>query len=236
VFRSSRREVLFPQAEHARFSAAIAALWGNERFERPAVDFDSFVRGVALHDRGYGELDSDGIGEVPPERWIEIQRRSFEPRREDPVVDLVVAMHVHRLLSKPWNPSAAVSVPELEASLPALRAAAGVGEDEARAADAITDLCDRVAFDVCLEEQSEWEFSIAPGVGAVPVEIAFIFDGVGTVTLDPWPLGVPWARPVLSGFAADGYPDRLSPVLEPILVRPPSRREGCNPARPRQPR
>ncbi|HEY7692022.1 MAG TPA: DUF3891 family protein [Gaiellaceae bacterium] len=220
MFRSSRRAVVFPQAEHARFSAALAALWGNERFERPALDFDAFVRGVALHDRGYGELDADGIGEVSSERWLEIQRRSFEPRGEDPVVDLVVAMHVHRLLSKPWNPALAVSDPELEASLPALRAAAGVGEDEAGAADAITDLCDRIAFDVCVEERSEWDFSIAPGVGADPVEVAFAFDGAGTVTLDPWPLGVPWARPVLCGFAADGYPDRHAPVVEPILVRP----------------
>ena len=106
------------------------------------------------------------------------------------------------------------------AALPALRAAAAVGEEEARAADAITDLCDRIAFDVCVEEPSEWRLPVPPGVGAAPVEIAFAFDGAGTVTLDPWPLGVPWARPLLAGFAADGYPDRLVPVVEPILLRP----------------
>jgi hypothetical protein len=219
VFRSGRRGVVFPQAEHARFSGAIAALWGNDRFEPPALDFDSFVRGVALHDRGYGELDRDAIGEVESERWIEIQRRGFEPRREDSVVDLVVAMHVHRLLSKPWNPSAAVFLPDLEGALPALRAAAGTGEDVARAADAITDLCDRVAFDVCVEERSDWTFPVPPGVGEAPVEIAFTFDGAGTVTLDPWPLGVPWARPLLTGFLAEDYPDRLEPVVEPIHLR-----------------
>jgi hypothetical protein len=219
VFRSSRRGVVFPQAEHARFSGAIAALWGNDRFERPALDFDSFVRGVAQHDRGYGELDMDAIGEVESERWIEIQRRGFEPRHEDSVVDLVVAMHVRRLLSKPWNPTAAVALPALDEDLQALRVAAGIGEDEARATDAITDLCDRVAFDVCVEERSEWSFSMPPSVGAAPVEISFIFDGGGTVTLDPWPLGVPWARPLLTGFLAEDYPDRLEPVVEPVYLR-----------------
>ena len=218
MFRSTRRPVVFPQAEHARFSAAIAALWGNERFELPPLDFPSFVRGVALHDRGYGELDGDGIGEVASERWIEIQRRSFEPRKEDPLVDLVVALHVRRLVSKPWNPAGEVR--EMDAALPALRAAAGVGEEEAAAADAITDLCDRIAFDVCFEEPSDWSHPVVTGVGAPPVEIAYAFDGVGTVTLEPWPLAVPLVRPVLAGFAADGYPDRLVPVIEPILIRP----------------
>jgi hypothetical protein len=220
VFRSKRRGVLFPQAEHARFSGAIAALWGNDRFARPALDFDSFVQGVALHDRGYGELDTDAIGEVESERWIEIQRRGFEPRHENSVVDLVVAMHVHRLLSKPWNPTVAVALPVPEAALQALRAAAGIGEDEARAADAITDLCDRIAFDVCVEERSEWSFLMPPSVGAAPVEITFTFDGAGTVTVDPWPLGVPWARPLLTGLLAEDYPDRLEPVVEPIHLRP----------------
>lgn len=219
MFRSSRRGVVFPQAEHARFSGAIAALWANDRFERPALDFDSFVRGVAQHDRGYGELDKDAIGEVESERWIEIQRRGFEPRHQDSVVDLVVAMHVHRLLSKPWNPTVAVALPALDEDLQALRGAAGIGEDEARAADAITDLCDRVAFDVCVEERSEWSFSMPPSVGAAPVEISFTFDGAATVTLDPWPLGLPWARPLLTGFLAEDYPDRLEPVVEPIHLR-----------------
>ena len=218
MFRSTRRPVVFPQAEHARFSAALAALWGNERFELPRIDFRSFVRGVALHDRGYGELDSDGIGEVASERWIEIQRRSFEPIGEDPLVDLVVALHVRRLVSKPWNPSGTAR--EMDAALPALLAAAGVGEEEATAADAITDFCDRIAFDVCFEEASDWRHPVIAGVGAGPVEITYEFDGAGTVTLEPWPLAVPLARPVLAGFAADGYPDRLAPVIEPILVRP----------------
>src|ERR687886_932448 len=106
MFRSRRRPVVYSQAEHARIAAAIAAVWGNDAFPRPPVPFDAFVRGVALHDRGYGELDADGIGEVASERWLELQRRSFTPRGEDPVVDLVVALHVHRLVARTRGPLA----------------------------------------------------------------------------------------------------------------------------------
>jgi hypothetical protein len=212
VFPSTRRPVIFPQADHARFSAAIAAVWGNERFERPPLDLDAFVRGVALHDRGYGELDTDGIGEVPSERWIEIQWESFRPRHEDPVVDLVVGYHVHRLVSRGHDAA------EMAAMLPSLLAAAGVGEAEARAADSITNVCDGVAFDVCFEEPLSWTRPVLPGVGAEPVEITFTYDG--EVTLDPWPLGVPWLRAVLVGYAAEGYPERLDAVIEPVLIRP----------------
>ena len=68
--------------------------------------------------------------------------------------------------------------------------------------------------------------AVLPRVSAPPVEVAFAFDGTGSVTLDPWPLGVPWLRAVLVGFAEDGYPDSPEPVIEPILIRPTSRRRS----------
>ena len=53
------------QADHARFSAAIALAWGNERFRLPPIPSDGFTRGVALHDRGHGELDNDPLLATP---------------------------------------------------------------------------------------------------------------------------------------------------------------------------
>src|SRR5581483_2916422 len=102
---------------------------------------ESFVRGVALHDRGYGELDNDPIGGVPRERWLEIQRRGFGERDDDPIVDLVASMHILRLVRG--------AVPEFEDALPRLRERAGVDEATALAVDEITNLCDRISFDVC---------------------------------------------------------------------------------------
>src|SRR6185312_3869831 len=88
MFRSKRRPLIFTQADHARFAATIALHWR----ERPPLPFDSFVRGVADHDRGYGEHDDAEIGVVDNARWVEIQRAGFQPRDEDPVVDAYMTL------------------------------------------------------------------------------------------------------------------------------------------------
>jgi hypothetical protein len=208
MFRSARRAVVYPQREHALFSGGIAAAWGNDRFDRPPLPFDSFVRGVALHDRGYAEHDTDEIGGVPRERWLEIQRAGFGAHDDDPVVDLVVSMHVRRLVGH--GPVHA----EMSAAIPALRERAGVDESAAEAADEITALCDMVSFDVCLERPEQGELTVA----GEPVR--YTVDGRGSVTLAPWPLGLPWLDLLLAGFRADGYPSRLDRVVDPIRLRP----------------
>jgi hypothetical protein len=204
VFPSRRRPVIFPQADHARFSAAIALAWGNERFPRPPLGFDAFIRGVALHDRGYGELDTDPLLETPRDRWIEIQRNGFRPRGVEPIVDLVVALHVRRLVGD--HPAGA----EMDAELPAIHAAAGISVADGKAADAITALCDGVAFDFCFEE---------PASGSAG-GIEFRVDGLGGVELDPWPLSVPRLVGLVTAYEADGYPARLEPVVVPFAVTP----------------
>ena len=181
---------------HAALAGELALLWENLPLPR-----ESFVRGVALHDRGYGELDNDPIGGVPRERWLEIQHRGFAMRDEDPIVDLVACMHITRLVRG--------AVPEFEEALPELRDRAGIDEATALAADAITNLCDRISFEVCCEEAAE---------GSVG-EIAFVYDGERTVTVHPWPFALDEFSLLLVGFRADGYPERLERVLEPIGFR-----------------
>jgi hypothetical protein len=175
------------------------------------LPFESFVCAVALHDRGYGELDADGIGEVPSDRWLDIQRRSCEPRSEDPVVDLVVDLHVRRLVGYSRTAGESGAAAEMEASLPNLLASAGISAEDAALADRITNLCDRVAFDFCVEEPAE---------GAVEVEgdpVEYWIDGEGGVTLDPWPLALQYLVGVVSAYRAVGYPRRPDPV--PVLYR-----------------
>jgi len=198
MFRSRARPVVFPQAEHARLAGALALEWA----ERPAVPWGSFVAGVARHDRGYGEFDADDLDDVPADRWLEIQRRGFEPRRADPVADLFVALHVRRLVSHGGDPT------EFDRRLPELQAAAGVDPETAAAADRITATCDRLAFDFCLEEPSAGE---ANG-------FAYELDGDGTIRLDPWPLAVPRLTGLVFAFEAEGYPLRLEPVVVPFAL------------------
>jgi hypothetical protein len=188
---------VFPQAEHARFAGAIALGWADG----PALPFSSFVRGVADHDRGYGEHDDDPIGGVMGEdRWLAIQRRGFAPRGEDPVVDLVVALHVRRLIGE------GEAFDEVDALIPSLLEAAGVTREEAEAADAITNVCDVVSFEFCFEEPNERD------VRGFHVAV----DGEGGVEIDPWPLALPRLVGLVTAFEADGYPERLVPVVVPF--------------------
>jgi hypothetical protein len=206
VFRSARRPVVFPQADHARLAGAIALAWR----EPPPLPFASFVRGVADHDRGYGEHDTDEIGSVESERWTEIQRRGFAPRGEDDIVDLVVALHVRRLLSSRRDGLEQRAYGEVDGLLASLLDRAGVSPEQAEAADAITSVCDRLAFAFCYEEPAGGEHR----------GYAYELDGEGGITLDPWPLDVPRLVGLVTGFEAEGYPERLVPVVTPFDVRP----------------
>jgi Protein of unknown function (DUF3891) len=205
MFRSPSN-VIVSQAEHGRMAGAIAAVWGLPQ----PLPLESLVRGVTLHDRGYGELDDDQIGVVEPERWVEIQRRGFSERSGDPAVDLVVALHIRRLIGDDEHPARVALAREIDAALPELREAAGLDEEEAQRADGVTETCDRLSFVYCSGEAAAGEVR----------GIRYRYDGAATIALDPWPLAVPWLCGVVGGFAGDGYPARLVPVVELFRMEP----------------
>jgi hypothetical protein len=197
MFHSRRRDIVFPQAEHARLAALLAAASGAD----PRI-----VAGVLWHDRGYPPLDTDAIGGMRPERWADLMRAGFEPETSDPVVDHIARMHIHRLAR---NAGADVAA-ELEPALPASLARSGMTAEEAAAADAVTELYDMVAFDFCLEEPASGSVS---GVG-------YRVDGEGLIELDPWPLVPAELDGIVVGFRAEGYPDLPAPVIVPFSARP----------------
>ncbi|HEV2592084.1 MAG TPA: hypothetical protein VGU02_09345 [Gaiellaceae bacterium] len=138
--------------------------------------------------------------------WIEIQRRGFAPRGDDAIVDLVAALHVRRLLSRN-DPAATAEADDVIASLLPV---AGVTREQAEAADAITNVCDVISFEFCFERASKREvrgFRLA-------------LDGLGSVTVDPWPFRVPELVGLVTAYERDGYPARLVPVVVPFDVRP----------------
>jgi hypothetical protein len=170
---------VYPQAEHQRLAGVIAAAWGNDQVERPPLPFESWVRGVAVHDP------------------------AVEPQAGDPVVDLVVPMHVQRL---------ADDSNELDAHVPERLADAGVEPADAAAADVITDLCDTLSFTFCFEE---------PASGSVG-SFSYTVGADGSATLAPWPLSVPELTETVVGYRADGYPERLDPVERVFRIAPAS--------------
>ena len=210
--------MVFPQLEHARLSAAIALAWDEVIVPLP-LRRESFVTGVALHDRGYGEHDADEIGAVPSGRWLAIQRASFAPTGVDTVVDLVVAMHVRRLVSHATDHAARAALTEMDDGITALREAAAVSKEDAAAADRITDLCDRVSFDFCLEQPGSGSTGVVGADGGT-IAVRYEVDGHGTIVLDPWPLEARTVSGVLLAYAADAYPRVLDPVVTPFRIEP----------------
>jgi hypothetical protein len=198
MFVSKQRPVVYPQAEHQRLAGVIAAAFKPELVPLP---FESWVRGVALHDRGYGELDADPLGDMPEERWLDIEGAGLEPQDADPIVDLVVAMHIQRL---------AGDVERLDARVPERLAASGVDPDAAQAADAYTNLCDRLAFSFCFEQADEGELG----------GLSFAVHADGSAVVTPWPFTVPYVKERVIAYEADGYPTRLVPVVGLFDLRP----------------
>lgn len=209
---------MFPQREHARFSAALADAW-SDAFAPVRLPRERFVRGVAEHDRGYSEHDADEIGLVSRDRWLAIQERGFAPRREDTVVDLVVALHVRRLVSSGDDDGSRRVLGAMDDALPALVREAGTSTGDAAAADRITDLCDRISFDFCLEQPDSGAVDVLAAEGT-PVRVAYAVDGRGTIALDPWPLDRPALGGTVLAYAAEGYPEVLEKVPAPFAVEP----------------
>ena len=209
---------MFPQHEHARVSAVLAGAW-SDAFAPIRLPREAFVLGVARHDRGYGEHDADQIGSLPPGRWLAIQERGFAPTGEDTVVDLVVALHVRRLVSSARDADSRLLLDAMDAELPGLVLAAGVPADDASAADRITDLCDRISFDLCLEEPASGAVAVLDAGGS-PLEVRYHVDGHGKVTLAPWPLETDRLTGTVQGFVAERYPAELDPVPAPFTVEP----------------
>jgi hypothetical protein len=218
VFRSQQRPVVYPQAEHSRLAGAIAAVWGNDEVEPPPLPFASFVRGVAVHDRGYGELDNDPLGEMPQERWLVIARRGFAAQDADPIVDVVVAMHIHRLVSTaPFTIDPTV-LAEFDVGVPERLRTAGVDAATAAATDPVTALCDGLAFNFCFEQATSGTIDI-PQQSRAAVPISYSLDEGGVGTLSPWPLAVQELTRAVVGYEADGYPERLEPVQRRFALR-----------------
>ena len=99
MFKSKVRAINVPQYEHGRLAGTVARAWGNDAFDCPALDFDAFVAGVTLHDWGYGVIDNLPIGAAPEDEWLEVIRKGVEKRFEHPTTDIVVKLHIRRLLS-----------------------------------------------------------------------------------------------------------------------------------------
>jgi hypothetical protein len=215
MFKSKQRPIVVPQWEHEKLAGTLALLWGNADFERPPVPFESFVTGVALHDRAYGHLDNWPILETPEAEWLALARRGFDAAWADPVGDVIVKLHLQRLVSYGSALARQAEAAAMRAEIDAHLQRHGLDRTLFDRIDRITRLCDDISFAFCFE---------APASGAVKVfprwdhgeEIEMSFRvAEGVIVVDPWPFGAPGHMGYLVGYQLEGFPE----VLEPVMLR-----------------
>jgi hypothetical protein len=200
-------------------AGAIASLWGNENFERPALDFPAFVKGVALHDWGYGLIDNLPIGESPQTKWLRAIRRGVRHPFEPAVTDVIIKLHLRRLLAAKDTPPRRKLIAEVDALIPALLQKSEHPLSDFAWADRITNFCDYIAFYFAFEESFEKTFNVFSQLGTQnETGIHLVISGHEEIVVEPWPFGVKSYQGFIYAYTAEGYPQVLNPILLPYRL------------------
>jgi len=214
MFKSKTRPVVIPQYEHLKLAGALALLWGNTQFERPPIPFDSFVKGIGLHDRAYGTLDNHPILEAPEAEWLALTRRGFDTAWADAAAEAIAKLHLHRLVSYGSAPARQALAAEMADAIAAHMGQHGLDPALFARIDRVTRLCDDIAFAFCFEAPVDGSVRVFPHYDRdEEVEVRYRV-AEGKITLDPWPFGAERSVGYLIGYQREGYPD----VLEPVIV------------------
>jgi hypothetical protein len=222
MFKSNIQPIVIPQYEHGRQAGILASLWGNEHFDRPALDFDSFVKGVMFHDRGYGPQDKHAIMETAEETWLALERSVIEKPLDDASADILILMHIKRLAEGQATPGRQVLANEIEQQIQRRLKDTSFTREQHRWADRITSICDKISFDFCFGTPTQLTRRSYPHVDNFDtiVELTHRIEADGVIRLAPWPLHVPSYEGMITGYELEGYPERLEPVLVKFRVVP----------------
>src|SRR5262249_41004768 len=182
------------------------------------IPFESFLTGIALHDRAYGLLDNLPIGGIAEEQWLALTRSGFEMTWADPIADLIAKMHLKRLTSYGSAPARQALAAEMAQRIQAQIQRHGLEAALFERIDRITNLCDRIAFDFCFEAPAEGAVRVFPKNGRQEeVAVAYRIQD-GTIQIDPWPFGVESHAGYMIGYQLEGYPTVLEPIMVPFQV------------------
>jgi len=220
MFKSWTRPIVYTQYEHGRLAGTVARAWGNDSFDRPALDFHAFAAGVMLHDWGYGVVDNLPIGEAPEDEWLDIIRNGVENRFEHPTTDIVVKLHLRRLLSMHSSPEREMLIAQIDARIDGRLDESGALLETFQRADKITQLCDMISFSYCFESPVKLTYPVfSRSDGAETTSITFEVRPGGEVTVDPWPFSVPFISGIMYAFDRQDYPEKLNPLVVPFKIQ-----------------
>lgn len=213
MFISTERPIVIPQSEHLRLAGILAHKWGNSRFRLPKINRESFVLGVATHDRAFGFLDTAEVGKLSvQERSAQVQMW-LDTAYTNPEAELIVLLHVRRLLNAG---ELGALYEKLDARIRDVVNENNLSLIEFEHADTITGLCDGVSFDFCFEYEIERTRSVFAASDKM-IELTYKIKD-HKITLDPWPFSVSVIEDYILGYEQSGYPKELQPVMLEFTV------------------
>lgn len=219
MFRSKARPIVITQYEHGRLAGTLASLWGNERFDRPGLDFGAFVEGVTLHDWGYGLVDDVPIREASEADWLTVVRKGIANRFDHPITDIVTKLHLRRLLALDISPVREALIEEIDGLVANRLPESGRTRAEFDWADKITRFCDNVAFDFSFEAPVERTYPISPRVDSNDeTAVSYKLRHDGDVLIEPWPFSEPSFSGIVIGYQRESFPGNLIPVVIPYHI------------------
>ncbi len=219
MFRSRKRSLITPQREHARLAGMFAEMWGNENFELPQIPFHSLLSGIALHDCGYEPFDTAPIPDVDEERWLNAQRKGAALDLEDATADLLIKLHVKRLVSFKNTPARIACAKEIEEKILARLSDTSYSREQLEWCDRITHFCDNLAFDFCFEEEKTGCVEVPRVWGSSEeTKVNYQILANGCVKVSPWPFKSRDFQRFIVGYDAEQYPAEKRPILLTISL------------------
>ena len=218
MFKSKNRAIVTPQSEHLKLVGALAMLWGNVDIDSPPFDRNSIIAGMGLHDRGYGCIDNFAIGGMSEEEWIKITRRSFYMQYSDVVADTIAKYHLKQLASHDKSVGRKAITAEFSQVIDEQLKQHNLSREIFDRTDRITELCDMISFDFCMDDPGSGSVSIFQRYSQdqeVPIQY-HVENGVIRVT--PWPFSISSYEGYLIAYRTDGYPEKLDPVILPYQL------------------
>jgi len=208
MFISKTRPIVVPQLEHQRLAGILAYHWGNATFRLPDVDREAFLLGIATHDHVFCALDTLAIGDISQEQRSEQVNQWIASSYENKEAELVVFLHVRRLMQELQIPSLYERLNDRVQDLITTHSLNLVAYEQA---DTITDLCDLIAFDFSFEADISRTRTVYQDSSS-NAEITYKLSK-GKIILDKWPFNVPKIEGYILGYEQNGYPENLQPVL-----------------------
>ena len=214
MFKSKMRPIIIPQYEHGRLAGTFASLWGNQAFKRPVIDSDSFVKGVTFHDWHYEVIDNLAIGESKEEDWLELVQKGVDYWFDDPVTDIVVKLHIKRLLSSQVSAARESLMDQIEDRIAVQLTKTNFFREQFERIDRITKFCDQRAFDFCFEAPMKATLAVfADETASKETNIEYEIKPQGLIEISPWPFLANAFGGFVIGYHQQGYPETLKPEM-----------------------